>query len=132
MTATTEQTSEITVSREIAASAETLYRLWIDPAAMRRWFGVDGITLTGSASEPVVGGAWRIEAEGENGPFAIEGRYKALDPGKRIVQSWQHVGGDGTRGNETEAEVLFETKGSGTRVTVTQSLARLARVAGAA
>ncbi|GMG82361.1 SRPBCC family protein [Paralimibaculum aggregatum] len=113
-----ETPTEVTVSREIAAAPERVYALWLDPQAMIRWFGIDGITNTGCEVDPQVGGAWKLAATGPKGPFHVEGVFLALEPGRRVVQSWVHVDGDGTRGNETEAEVLFEPAGTGTRVTV--------------
>lgn len=120
MTSATETppTTEITVSRQIAARPERLYALWIDSDAMMRWFGIDGITNTACAVDARIDGEWRIDATGPNGPFHISGVFRVLEPGRRIVQSWAHTGADGVRGNETECEVLFEPEGDGTRLTV--------------
>lgn len=108
----------VTVTREIAATPERLWTLWLDPDARMRWFGMDGITNTACVSEPVVGGAWRMDATGPNGAFFISGHYVALEPHRRLVMSWAHTGDNGVRGNETEAEILFEPIADGTRVTV--------------
>lgn len=136
----------VTVSREIAAPADRLFALWTEPAAMMRWFGMDGVTNTGCVSEAVEGGAWRMEATGPGGAFSIGGRYLAVEPGRRLVMSWAHTDSAGATGNETEAEILFEPTAGGTRVTVhhrrirftpglfeagwTQSLGRIAAMAG--
>jgi len=110
--------SEITVSREIAAPPGRVYALWLDEAAMLKWFGIEGITNLSCRTDPREGGAWRLEAEGPNGPFAIEGIYRALEPDRRILQSWQHIDAEGRPGNETEAEILIEETPRGCRVTV--------------
>jgi len=119
-----DESVEISVSREIAAPPERVYALWLDPARMPDWFGIDGIENHGARIDARVGGEWHFDASGEKGPFSLRGRYLALEPGRRILMTWQHVAGDGTGGNETEAEVLIEPIPGGCRVTVHHRLIR--------
>ncbi|MEM9146285.1 MAG: SRPBCC domain-containing protein [Pseudomonadota bacterium] len=118
------QPTEVVITREMQASPDLVYALWLNAQAMMLWFGVDGITNTACKTDPRVGGTWRMDATGPNGAFHIGGTYLALEPGRRIVMSWVHVGADGVQGNETEAEIRFDPIPEGTRVTVRHSRIR--------
>lgn len=109
----------MTVTKEIGASPERVYALWLDKTAMMQWFGIDGFTNTGCAIEARVGAPWHMESRAPDGtPVRMEGEVLALEEGRRILQSWRSVEPDGRRLNETEAEILFEPVAGGTRVTV--------------
>lgn len=117
--AQTEATTAVTVSREIAAPVGVVFRHFIEPASMMRWFGVNGFTNLDCAVDARADGAWHMESRTPDGSLSrMEGVIKAIDPDARLVQSWCHVDGDGVRGNETEAEIVFEATATGTRVTV--------------
>ncbi len=119
MTTTETDGTEITVTREIAASPERLYALWLDPAALTRWFGMPGYENLEAAVEARVGAPWHVTSRAPEGhTVTMKGEITALEPGRRILQAWRAVGPDGVEGNETEAEVLFEPVAGGTRVTV--------------
>jgi len=94
------------VSDVIPATPRAIYDAWLDSAGHAAMTG--GKPATCSA---VVGGAFMVW----NG--YIIGRNLALDPGKRIVQSWRtkkFTAAD----PDSEIEVLFEPVDNGTRVTV--------------
>ncbi|MEM1385132.1 MAG: SRPBCC domain-containing protein [Pseudomonadota bacterium] len=119
MTDTQTQPTEVTVSRVIAAPAGKLYSLFLDPKAMMTWFGMDGYTNLDCAVDARVGGAWHMQSRAPDGSLSrMEGEITRLDPGRRIVQLWRHVGAEGAVGNQTEADISFTPSGAGTEVTV--------------
>lgn len=101
-------TESVHVSDVIPASAERIYRAWLD--------GVEHAAMTGGAatSESHVGGrfsAW---------DGYIRGTNLALDPGRRIVQAWRSA--DFPEGSpDSRLEVLLEQDPAGTRVTLIHS-----------
>lgn len=94
------------VSDVIPAAPQAIYGAWLDSEGHASMTG--GKPATCSAA---VGGTFTVW----NG--YIVGRNLALEPGKRIVQSWRtkkFTAAD----PDSEIEVLFEPVGNGTRVTV--------------
>ena len=74
-----------TIVRVINASVNELYAAWTEPMIMKRWLA------TVVEADVRVGGQFRIENH-ENGRVnAFTGEYRVLEPGKRIVQTFQHV-----------------------------------------
>ncbi|MEM7499212.1 MAG: SRPBCC domain-containing protein [Pseudomonadota bacterium] len=118
-TETPSQTHEVTISRDIAASPERVFEIWTDPQAMMHWFGKDGMTSIDMAFEAEEGGHWHARARNADGEtFRILGRILAIEPARRLLQSWTYEAPDGTLGNETEVEILFEPSAKGCRVRV--------------
>jgi uncharacterized protein YndB with AHSA1/START domain len=73
----------VSVTRVIDAPAEALYAAWTDPATMERWMARK------VEADVRVGGRYRNEVDaGEAGTFVHTGEYLALDPGRRIVQTF--------------------------------------------
>ncbi|MDE2230153.1 MAG: SRPBCC domain-containing protein [Alphaproteobacteria bacterium] len=97
---------DFSVSDVIPATPQAIYDAWLDSK------GHAGITGGQPATcSAVVGGAFTVW----NG--FITGRNLALEPGKRIVQSWRttrFVESD----PDSEIEVLLEPVPGGTRITV--------------
>lgn len=94
------------VSDVIPATPQRIYEAWLDSAGHA---GITGGQKATCSSE--TGGAFTVW----NG--YITGRNLALEPGKRIVQSWRT-----TKFNaadpDSEIEVVLEPEGGGTRVTI--------------
>jgi uncharacterized protein YndB with AHSA1/START domain len=86
-----------TAARTIAATPEAIYRAWVDPDALARWLPPKGMACRIDDFDPRQGGAFRMVlsyldlADGHHGKSgegedAVEGRFIALEPGRRIVQ----------------------------------------------
>lgn len=58
---------EIVLSRVLAASRDTAYRAWTDPAALAQWFSPDGFTTETLAIDVREGGQWRFVYVAPNG-----------------------------------------------------------------
>src|SRR5262249_39072186 len=62
------QKPTLTAKRHYAAPVEKVYRAWIDPEALRRWFGPsDEGRIIVSETDPRVGGRFRIVLEMPSG-----------------------------------------------------------------
>lgn len=86
------------VRRTIAAAPERVYRAWLDPELMRKWFAPVGFTVRKAEVDERVGGRlsiWHADGEG-NDVGGSESEIVELVPGERIVLDWQFVGPDRT------------------------------------
>lgn len=97
---------DFTVSDVVPASSRDVYDAWLDS--------------TGHAA--ITGGQPARISAVEGGPFTvwngyISGRNLALDPGRRIVQSWRTTK-FAPADADSQIEVLLEPVPGGTRVTV--------------
>ena len=79
---------EMTVERLLDAPAETLYRLWLDPAHMKDWFCPKPWMVTRAELDPRPGGGSKVDMRGPNGETTgYAGQYLELVPGRKIVFS---------------------------------------------
>jgi uncharacterized protein YndB with AHSA1/START domain len=86
------------VRRTIAAPPERVYRAWLDPQLMSRWFAPASFTVRKVEVDERVGGRLRIWHADSNGNDVggAEAEIVELIPGERIVLHWQFVGPDRT------------------------------------
>ncbi len=117
MTETLTIPADVTVTRDINAPVARVFALWTDREAVMSWFGMKGTVNHACHIEPRTGGAWHVEGRSPGGDtYRMEGTFLVFESPDRIVQSWQHVASDGTRGNVTEVEITFTAIETGTRV----------------
>jgi uncharacterized protein YndB with AHSA1/START domain len=89
----TAQKAGVRLQRTIPAPPDQVYRAWLEPELMRRWFAPDSLTVTRVEVDERVGGhhrVWQAGAEGEVGGFDSE--LLELVPNERIVFLWRFVG----------------------------------------
>jgi uncharacterized protein YndB with AHSA1/START domain len=79
------------VARTIAAPRERVFRAWIDPAAVKRWFfdPSKGSWRSDPQIDARVGGRYRFEGEVGGAPFLIEGEYREIRAPERLVFTWR-------------------------------------------
>src|SRR4051812_29797485 len=84
------------VTRTIRATPEAVYRALLDPVAVQSWMVPDGMTSTVERFEAEVGGTFRISltydapttaGKSDDRTDTFEGRFVALEPGRRVVQA---------------------------------------------
>ena len=103
----------------VAASADAVWELWTTVAGLEQWWWpqFDDTRYEVDARE---GGWYRFHTS--TGGFGVQGRYLQLDEGKRIVQSWDWLGGgEELQGAEQLVIDDFSELGDGTLVRVTQT-----------
>lgn len=78
------------IRRTFDADIQTLWRALTDPEAWIQWFGGGKARPVATSADLRVGGAWRIEMEGnETGnQFVLIGTYSEIEPPRRLVFSW--------------------------------------------
>jgi uncharacterized protein YndB with AHSA1/START domain len=92
-------TPVVRLERVIPASANDIYRAWLDPDLLQRWLAPGGITVERAEVEARVGGryrVWHADSGVHIGGFECE--IVELVPGERIVFHWGFAGPDRTAG----------------------------------
>ena len=88
--------SDVWLRRTIAAPPIDVYRAWLEPELLRRWFAAGDLEATRAEVEPRVGGrhrVWQTDPDGTDVGGA-EGVFVELVPSERIVLRWNFVGPD--------------------------------------
>jgi uncharacterized protein YndB with AHSA1/START domain len=78
------------VKRFIKAPRDRVYAAWTDPAQLKQWFGPENVQTHDLVADVRVGGKYRWDitnAEGEK--MTVRGEYRELQPGRKIVFTWQ-------------------------------------------
>jgi len=78
------------IKRVIKAPRDRVYAAWTDPAELRKWFGPENVQTRNIVAETRVGGKFRWELTNCDGEeMTMRGEYRELQPGKKIVFTWQ-------------------------------------------
>ena len=76
----------LVITRIFDAPIELVYRLWTDPALVRRWWGIKGSTIPLCELDVRVGGRWRIDMQAPSGKiYRNGGEYLEVVPNERLV-----------------------------------------------
>jgi uncharacterized protein YndB with AHSA1/START domain len=90
----TEPTATVRLNRTIAAPPERVYRAWLDPDVLRRWFAAGDKSVTRAEVDERPGGRfsiWQADATAADaGGFDAE--ILELVPNERLVFDWRFVG----------------------------------------
>jgi uncharacterized protein YndB with AHSA1/START domain len=108
MTATSQQPA-VRLTRTIPASPARVYRAWLDPELIRRWFAPSDFTVSDATVDERVGGrhsVWHRNADGDAGGF--ESQLLELVPDQRIVFAWGFVGPDRVPDPTHESRLTIE------------------------
>jgi uncharacterized protein YndB with AHSA1/START domain len=120
-----------TASRLIMASPGAVYRALLDAEALMAWLPPEGMTGRALRFEPWEGGHYRIELCYEDAPApggsgktgassdVSAGRFLALEPDRRVVQSAVFESADPDFAGEMILTWSLEPAAGGTLVTVT-------------
>ena len=117
---TDESGTFVHVRRTISAPPERVYRAWLDPELISRWFAPSTFTVRKAEVDERVGGRlsiWHVDAAG-NDVGGAESEILELVPGERIVLDWQFVGPDRTTdpASATRLTVTFAAVPEGTQL----------------
>jgi uncharacterized protein YndB with AHSA1/START domain len=120
-----------TATRLIHASPDAIYRAFVDARLLMAWLPPEGMSGRALLFEPWEGGQYRIELTYETvmapggagkttGRSDISvGRFLALEPGRRIVQSVEFESDNAAFAGEMIITWSLEATGEGTKVIVT-------------
>lgn len=82
--------ASLEIRRVIKAPRDRVYAAWTDPEQLRQWFGPENVRTREIVAQTWVGGKFRwdlINPEGEE--MTVEGEYRELQRGRKIVFTWQ-------------------------------------------
>jgi len=78
------------IKRFINAPRNRVYEAWTDPAQLREWFGPENVRTRELVADARVGGKFRWDLSNSEGErMTALGEYRELEPGKKIVFTWQ-------------------------------------------
>jgi uncharacterized protein YndB with AHSA1/START domain len=90
MTTKASEKLSLEIKRFINAPRDRVYAAWTDPAQLKQWFGPEKVQTRDLIADARVGGMFRWDltnSEGEK--MTCRGEYRELQPGKKIVFTWQ-------------------------------------------
>jgi uncharacterized protein YndB with AHSA1/START domain len=83
------ETFEATVKRTIPATAEALYKAWLNPEAMTAFMcPMDGVKIEDVSVDAKVGGAFSLVMAAGEKKLPHHGEYKTLDEYKTLAFTW--------------------------------------------
>jgi len=115
-----DQRPSLTLKRRIKAAPAKVYRAWIDPAQIARWWGPGNCDYLVTEIDLRVGGGFRIafRTDIDGRPeerHEVGGTYREIVPDQRLVFSWNWVS---TPERVSQVTVTFKPDGDGTILTL--------------
>jgi uncharacterized protein YndB with AHSA1/START domain len=117
MTAKAADKASLEVKRVINAPRDRVYAAWTDPAQLRQWFGPENVQTHNLVADTRVGGKFQwdlINPEGEE--MTVAGEYRELQPGRKVVFTWQWQDDEDWERRESIVTVEFSDCDGGTEV----------------
>jgi uncharacterized protein YndB with AHSA1/START domain len=99
----------LTIRREIAAPAESLFDAWLDEQSLTSWMRPDGIRETRAETDPRVGGAFRIVMVADESDVVHTGTYREINRPHRLVFTWSSPA---TQFRDSVVTVTFQASSS--------------------
>lgn len=84
------QESELKISRRFAAPRERVFDAFLDPEALRQWWGPESMACPEPKVDASVGGAYELaiyNSEGET--HVVAGVYREITRSERLVFTWR-------------------------------------------
>ena len=117
MTTEARKNTSLEIKRFINAPRTLVYAAWTDPAQLKEWFGPVWVRTCELIAQARVGGKFRwdvINCDGKE--VTIQGEYREIVPGKKIVFTWRHCD-DELWGNQISVvTVEFSDRDCGTEL----------------
>jgi uncharacterized protein YndB with AHSA1/START domain len=106
------------IRKVIPAARERVFKAWIDPAQVKKWWSLgEGWKTPVAEVDLRVGGRFSIGNEPSGGGVVlITGEFLAVDPPDKLVYTWRFPG---ARPEESRVTVEFNDLGEQTEVVVT-------------
>ena len=108
------------IKRLIKAPRDRVYAAWTDPAQLKQWFGPENVQTRKLVADARVGGKFRWDltnSEGEN--MTCRGEYRELQPGKKIVLTWQWEDDETWENHTSIVTVELSDRAGGTELRLT-------------
>lgn len=106
---------DLSIAREFAASRNDVFRCWIEPALLARWWGALGYAAEVVEMDVRPGGRFHTVVRGPNGNMLeMKGVFREVFPPTRLVFSTPF----GSENHPSFCEVTLAERGGKTRLTV--------------
>ncbi len=113
---------ELVITRVFDAPRSLVFRVWIQPEHLARWWGPQGFTLLSCETDVRPGGTWVRCMRAPDGSKHIKrGVYREIVEPERLVFTYVNEDADGRLGPETVVTVTFEEQGARTKLTLQQT-----------
>jgi uncharacterized protein YndB with AHSA1/START domain len=110
----------LTIKRRFKAPPAKVFAAFTDPEKIKRWMGPGEIVAQRAATDPRVGGHYRIEMHAPNGePHNVGGIYREVVTNEKLVFTWSWDAAPPDEPYESLVTVLFKPDGDGTLLTLT-------------
>src|SRR5512135_1810536 len=86
---TTSETVRVVVERILPATPAEVFAAWVDGETLREFIGPGDASTADVEVDPRVGGHFRITMWVDGRALEHEGEYRAIDPPRRLVFTWQ-------------------------------------------
>lgn len=84
-----QQNLQVVVERTFSSPRDRVFRAWIDPVLMEKWFAPVTMKPVGIEANVVVGGSYRIGMRHQDGTIHYaSGKYIEIRPPERLVFTW--------------------------------------------
>jgi uncharacterized protein YndB with AHSA1/START domain len=114
---------EFVIARIFDAPRRLLFKMWIEPEHLVRWWGPRGFTTISSRMEVRPGGTWSRSMRAPNGSLIRKhGVYCEIVVPERLVFSYVTDDLEGNPGPKTVVTVTFTDLGGKTRLTLHQAI----------
>lgn len=85
--------ANLVFKRLIPGSPEEIFEAWTQPELMRLWLAPGDNKVIDARTDVRVGGRFHIHSTAPDGTLhAIDGIYRELESGRRIVMTWSYSG----------------------------------------
>lgn len=113
-----EEARSIVIERLINAPRELVFKAFTTAEHLAHWWGPTGFSITTSAFDFQVGGAWRFVMHGPDGrDFQNRLVFEAIEPPARIVSRHGGDGDDALEFATHETRITLDAEGGKTRLT---------------
>lgn len=86
-------TQEVVMTREFNAPRELVFKAFIDPEAIPKWWGPSYLTTTVDTMESKPGGRWRyVQRDPEGNEYAFHGIYHTVAAPEKLVFTFEFEG----------------------------------------
>jgi uncharacterized protein YndB with AHSA1/START domain len=111
----------LVVERTLDAPRSLVFKAWIEPQHLLRWFGPRGFKTPSYTLDLRLGGGWRCCMVSPAGVETwVRGVYREILEPERLAFTWAHENTDGTLGHETLITITLADLGDKTRLTLRQ------------
>jgi uncharacterized protein YndB with AHSA1/START domain len=114
----------LAIQRVLPAAPGTVFKAFVDPSELAKWWGPEGFTIPSLSFPARVGDSYRIEMQPPTGDsFALTGEFQEVDPPARLTYTfrWEDPDPDDV---ETLVRLSFRELGDSTAVSLVQGTFR--------